>query len=568
MNYTYYLFDLDGVLINSTHIHHSSLKQAIFETCNYNIDEGFTEVQENNIFKSSLTSKSKLKYLLEKNIINENQIEIICDLKNKIANNKFNEIHRDENKMKIFNLLKKNRKKIGIVTNTNKKTASLILEKLGLLEYIDLLVSNNDVINNKPHVEPYMKAIVYFNGILKEYIIFEDSEDGIKSAEQTGCKIIKIDDKNSVDNFFQPFVNKVHFRIECVLCKNNSKLVPNKTINEVAYHLTNNDGEYDLTYGYCKTCYSVQLMTLLDPEIIYDGNKNILPCSNTYNWIQHNISFIQFIISSINTRESLIEIGSSSFVLGKHLIDYYKDYSVFDISLKSCEKRENVKYIEGNCENYEFNKGSNLMMSHVFEHLYEPKKFIENCHKNSVENIIISIPNMNDENIFHITNQHTFLYNDSDIEYIFSLYNYKCMKKHFFNANDVSFPCIFFHFQLNREKELANPFRVINECRHSFMMNILNKEINVPENTFIATSGMFSNLLFGLIVEKKNIIGIIDQNENLHGKIFANTGLQFYPYEHLKTFDESANIIVSHPRKIDIINCIRKVNEKINIIVI
>ncbi len=359
----------------------------------------------------------------------------------------------------------------------------------------------------------------------------------------------------------------INYRDFCVLCKSNSNLVPIKTL-KIAHHLIDNDGEYDLTYGYCNTCHSVQLITLLDPTILYDGNKYVLPCSNTYNWIQHNISFIQFVVSSLNTKESIIEVGSSSFMLGKHLIEYYKDYTIFDISLKSCEKRENVKYIEGNCENYEFNKGSNIMMSHVFEHLYEPKKFIENCFKNSVENIIISIPNMNDENIFHITNLHTFLYNDNDIEYIFSLYNYKCMKKHFFYTNDESFPCIFFHFQLNRENEMVVPFRTINKNRSYFITNILNNITDVPENTFITTAGMFSNVLFDLIIEKKNIIGIIDQNENLHGKIYANTGLHIYPYELLHSFDESANIIVFHPRKNDIINCIRKVNEKINIIVL
>ena len=351
----------------------------------------------------------------------------------------------------------------------------------------------------------------------------------------------------------------------CVLC-DNSILNPIKTINQ-AYHYIDNIGEYCLTYGYCKTCFSVQLMTLLNPEILYDGSKNILPCSNTYQWIQHNISFIQFIVYSLNTNQSITEVGSSSFVLGKHLIEYYKNYTIFDISLKICEKKENVKYIEGNCENYKFEKNTNIIMSHVFEHLYEPKKFIENCFNNSVESIIISIPNMNDANTFHTTNQHTFLYNDTDIELIFSLYKYKCIKKHFFDTNDNSFQCIFFHYQLKPE-EIINPFRIINDSRYSFMMNILTKKVDILENTFIATSSMIACLLFQLISEKKNIIGFIDQNEKIQGKIFANTNLKIYSYEHLKSFNESTNIIVCHPRKNDIINCIRKVNKKINIILL
>jgi hypothetical protein len=385
----------------------------------------------------------------------------------------------------------------------------------------------------------------------------------------------------------------ISFRNLCVLCNPSSNLIPIKTIM-VTHHLIDCHEEYDLTYGYCENCYSVQIMTLLDPSILYDGSNLILPFSNNYNWIQHNISFVQFIVSSINPNESLLEIGSSSFLLGKHLIEYYKDYTVFDISLKTCNKRSDVKYIEGNCENYQFEKGSNIIMSHVFEHLYEPKKFIENCFKNNVKNIIISIPNMNNIGIIHVTNQHTYLYKDQDIEYIFSLYNYKCSKKTFFNTSDESFGSIFLHFSFFQDNEysiLRNT--TTNLPNYLYINNFLNDKIYVPKNTFIATAGMFSVILFSLIENKENVIGVIDQNNNLHKKLFANTKIKIYPYEYLRplskynlekcqfTLDnkeflvskelnknETISIIIHHPRKNDIINSIHKVNDKINIICI
>lgn len=385
----------------------------------------------------------------------------------------------------------------------------------------------------------------------------------------------------------------ISFRNLCVLCNPSSNLIPIKTIM-IPHHLIDCHEEYDLTYGYCESCYSVQIMTLLDPSILYDGNKLVLPFSNSYSWIQHNISFVQFIVSSINPKESLLEIGSSSFLLGKHLIEYYKDYTVFDISLKTCNKRSDVKYVEGNCENYQFEKGSNIIMSHVFEHLYEPKKFIENCFKNNVKNIIISIPNMSNKDIIHVTNQHTYLYNDKDIEYIFSLYNYKCSKKTFFNTNDESFPCIFFYFSFFQDNEysiLRNT--TTNLPNYLYIKNFLNNKIHVPKNTFIATAGIVSVILFSLIENKENIIGMIDQNNDLHEKYFANTKIKIYPYEYLKIFskynleqcqftldnkgflvspetnkNETTSVIIHHSKKNDIINCIHKVNDKINIICI
>lgn len=356
-------------------------------------------------------------------------------------------------------------------------------------------------------------------------------------------------------------------RTKCVLCDDNSKLIPIETIIE-PYHVIKNENEYDVTHGYCEKCYSIQLMTLLNPDILYDGNYYIVPNTNNYNWSQHNISLIQLIVSSINTNEPLIEVGSSSFVLGKHLIEYYKDYTVFDISLKSCKKRDDVKYIEGNCENYKFEKNSNIIMSHVFEHLYEPKKFIENCLKNNVKNIIISIPNMNDNSTFHITQQHTFVYNDTDIRHIFELYNYKCLKQTFFTTNDESLPCLFFHFSLNNDNSILTPSQRYNdETRHLYTFNLLKNKISVPPNTFITCASMISIKLFSMIKNKENIIGIIDMNNKLHGEIFANTNLKIYPYNHLQNYDNNESIIVFQ-KKNDITNCIRKFNEKINIIYI
>jgi len=577
MDHKYYLFDLDGVLLDSVNIQYNCIKEAIFKLCNY-------DISNDDIFKTSLTSKTKLKYLAEKRIISNEQIDIIYNIKNEIANNYFDTfIQEDKKKIKIFKTLKKNDKKIAVVTNNNKASSHLILIKLGLLEYVDLLITNTDVINSKPHPEPYMKSIAHFGGDIEDYVIFEDSEEGIISAEQTGCKVIRINGTHDVDLFFESL--NVSSRNYCVLCEHVSNLIPIKTIKS-PYHLIDNDGEYDLTYGYCENCFSVQLMTLLDPEILYDGDKFILPYSNSYNWVHHNISLIQFVVSSININEPLLEVGSSSFVLGKHLYEYYKDYTVFDISLKSCEKRSGVKYIEGNCENHQFEKGTNILMSHVFEHLYEPKRFIENCSKNSVKNIIISIPNMNDcENTFHVTGHHTFLYSDNDIEYLFGLYKYKCTKKFFFNTNDESFPCVFFNFTLCPSFEVSP--RIIIKNRHSYTLNLMNISIPVQENTFIATVGISSSIIFQLLSntsnseknnyhnckKNTNIVGFIDQNSSLHTKTFANTGMQIYPYDYLNQFDgcqqeKTACIIVFHTRKNDIVNCIRNVNDKVKIIVV
>ena len=354
-------------------------------------------------------------------------------------------------------------------------------------------------------------------------------------------------------------------RNNCVMCENNRKLNYITDMNIPCYLVSFENipnQSWNIKYGYCEECYSVQLMTLLDPKILYDKNY-IQPNNDDYNWVQHNISLAKFIISSIEINKPLIEIGSSSFVLGKHLIEYYKDYTIFDYSLEQSIKRENIKYIEGNCENYKFEKGSNIIMSHVFEHLYEPKKFIKNCQKSGVKNIVIAIPSMNNTKELSITNQHTFMYNDNDIEYMFGLYNYNSINKYFFLSNDQSFPCIFFHFQLTNSE--INIQRNIVENRHEYHEKIF-KSINVSKKTFLSTAGSFTAVILSLIENKENIVGIIDNNNKLHGKKYGNSEITIYPYEYLKNYDNDTDILVYIYRRKDVISCIKKINQKINII--
>jgi hypothetical protein len=339
----------------------------------------------------------------------------------------------------------------------------------------------------------------------------------------------------------------------CVLCEN-EKL-------EELNSLDLSDKKCTIRYGRCIRCSSVQLIDLLEPSIVYDGNY-VLPDYVSYNWVRHNISFINFIVKCVNTCEPLIEIGSSSFVLGKHLIEYYKDYTVFDYSLEQAKMRPDVKYIEGNCENFDFPPDSTIIMSHVFEHLYEPKKFIENCKRNQVKNIIIAVPNMESHDILHVTYQHTFMYSENDIEYIFGLQQYKMSDKYRFNTKDESFPVLFFHFELS--DNVIGVDRCLSNSRHLYIENML-KKIRIPENTIIATAGQFSEMLYALIENKENLIAVIDNNKKLQGKKFIDSDLLIHSYEFLVNL-KNCNIILHHPRKIDIISCIKKYNNYVNII--
>lgn len=352
-------------------------------------------------------------------------------------------------------------------------------------------------------------------------------------------------------------------RTHCLFC--DACLSSIKKINQPIYEcIDGENGDWTMEYGYCPECFSVQLMSLMEPEILYDEHY-FQPLNQSYLWIHHNISFVQFIIHHLNTdtHNSILEIGSSSFCLGKHLSLYYPKYTVFDYTLKNANPKENITYIEGNCETYQFTENT-IVLSHVFEHLYNPKAFIQNCCKNKVKNIFIAVPSMEDPNQLHVTNQHTFLYSEKDLEYLFGLSQYKVNGKVQYNSTDHSFPCLFYHFVWT--DSVVQVERQYSNTRHLYTYHYLTQQFTIPEKTFLSTCGMFSLITYELIVNKENVLGIIDTNQKKQGKRFGNTQLLVYPYAKLKTYGKETSILVIHPKMNNIIQQIKDTNTDIQIL--
>jgi hypothetical protein len=187
--YKYFLFDLDGVLVDTNNIQYESTKEAIYKLVNYNIETNSDIVD---IFNSTITTIEKLEKLYKMNIITKYQVQEIYNLKKKIADDFFYKLDIDLDKINLLKKIKLNSCKIAVVTNGNKKSAEIILKSIGILDFIDILITNEDVVNPKPHPEPYLKAIDFFKANINECIIFEDSEVGLASAKKTGCDIFHV----------------------------------------------------------------------------------------------------------------------------------------------------------------------------------------------------------------------------------------------------------------------------------------------------------------------------------------------------------------------------------------
>jgi len=190
MKYNTYLFDLDGVIVNTDSIQYNTIKEAIHNLLHYDIS---IHNELDSIFKSTITSIDKLRILSNYISIDAKMMDIIYMKKKELANLHFSKLAADQTKIELMQYLKTKNCKIAIVTNSNKKSANIILQNIGIHHFMDAIITNEDVVNTKPSPEPYLKAIEILGASVEDCIIFEDSDVGIESANNSGCDVYRVD---------------------------------------------------------------------------------------------------------------------------------------------------------------------------------------------------------------------------------------------------------------------------------------------------------------------------------------------------------------------------------------
>lgn len=189
------IFDLDGVLVDACDWHKDALNSALKQTCNYVIPDH----QHYTVF-NGLPTKVKIQKLINFGIVPNNP-----DIHVKINKIKQEEtikiisdrLHVDESKVDLMEWLKSKNIKTACFTNCIRQTAELMLNKVGVLDYMALVTTNEDVENAKPSPEGYIKTLEHFEIDAKNTVIVEDSPKGIESAHASKCNVFKV--KNAKD---------------------------------------------------------------------------------------------------------------------------------------------------------------------------------------------------------------------------------------------------------------------------------------------------------------------------------------------------------------------------------
>jgi HAD superfamily hydrolase (TIGR01509 family) len=73
-----------------------------------------------------------------------------------------------------------------------------MLENASLLSYLDVVLTNEDVVHAKPDPEIYLRACELLGLSPVEVLVVEDNVNGIRAAKAAGCSVIEVRDPSYV----------------------------------------------------------------------------------------------------------------------------------------------------------------------------------------------------------------------------------------------------------------------------------------------------------------------------------------------------------------------------------
>jgi len=185
------IFDLDGVLVEAKNIHFDALNEALGEEYAISWAEHLSTYD-------GLKTNQKLEMLSERKGLPTELHKDIWEGKQKLTLQKLKELKPNQTLQSVIAALVEDGYKIAVCSNSIRKTVLTVLSKLGIMEFMDLVISNEDVKNSKPHPEMYWKAISMMSVLPEETLIVEDSPYGLLAASRSKSHVLRVKNPQEV----------------------------------------------------------------------------------------------------------------------------------------------------------------------------------------------------------------------------------------------------------------------------------------------------------------------------------------------------------------------------------
>jgi len=222
MNKKGFIFDLDGVIVDTAHFHFFAWKKTAKEL-------GFDLTLELNEKLKGVSRIGSLQKILDwANIsISQEQFDHLTSDKNEDYLNHVKRMSKNDILPGVHNfILELKKQNYPIALGSASKNAKNILERVELLGLFDVIVDGNEVSKAKPDPEVFLKGAQQLNVEPGHCVVFEDSLAGIQAANIAGMLSIGIGKKEILSEANYVFSDFTEISIEFIdkLFKDESRL--------------------------------------------------------------------------------------------------------------------------------------------------------------------------------------------------------------------------------------------------------------------------------------------------------------------------------------------------------
>jgi HAD superfamily hydrolase (TIGR01509 family) len=199
------IFDLDGVLVDAKQIHFETLNQALWEIAQSN-KYVISEAEHLSTY-DGLKTNQKLELLTQNKGLHPNTYETVWNKKQQLTIEAISKLQPNTQLIVMFDMLRRDGYKLACASNSIRRSVLVMLSKIGVIEHMDLILSNEDVKNSKPHPEMYWKAMSMMSVLPEETLIVEDSPHGLLAASRSRANVLRVD--NPSDLVYSKIINKI-----------------------------------------------------------------------------------------------------------------------------------------------------------------------------------------------------------------------------------------------------------------------------------------------------------------------------------------------------------------------
>lgn len=367
---------------------------------------------------------------------------------------------------------------------------------------------------------------------------------------------IDLEIKDAIYNKLLKLHNIYSIRTKCIFCNETrfKQMYANDYITTLSQGFNKEilEDSYFMPYNIliCNNCKTIQTKYLGNLEIIY-SNNHIDSFGSTKN--KMHLEFTKFVTQN-NDINGIIEIGACSDALANDIISINPTkYYIIDPSYTGlCD---NITLINKFIEDTDLSviDANTILMSNVFEHIYEPVKLLEhivNC--KTIKYIYLNHPDfeyavknniyciLNSEHIFYI--EHSFLIN------FFENNGFILNRRNNFDNHTEQFEFIRNDIINNKKLLNINSEKDIQEFfdRTIFTVNSINNYINKNINTkfYIWPASGHSIPLFTFGLNYNKISGLLDNSPNKIGKYLYGYNLCCLSFNEIVEKDEVETCII------------------------